>query len=129
MPSYVRETLAAAPRQEQVLYSGVWKKRAFDTEGSWLIIQRDDRRYLRLSEHFRTRSAPCLQVLLSPDPVNLLKDQGTPNGAALVSQLASNEGARLYEIAAAIDFARYRSILLWCERFSRLWSIASLTSR
>ncbi len=117
----------AAETVETVLHKGVWTKKSFKSSGDWSIVQTADGAiYVKLSDDFKTRRAPDLKIFLSPHAADDATGGNATDGALLVAELSSNRGGQAYEIPAGADLARFQSILIHCEAFSKLWSAADL---
>ena len=81
---------------------------------------------LRLAP-FRTSNGPAVHVWLSaaaPGAAN-----GTVAGSAHLDLggLKGNIGAQNYPVPRAADLGRYRTVVIWCERFSVTFGYAPLT--
>ena len=107
--------------------SGVWTKKSFKSAGTWEIYTDGDKSFVRLSADFRTRNAPDLKIFLSPLAASETTGKNATDGAVLVAPLSSNAGEQIYEIPAGVDLADFKSILIHCEQYSKLWSAADLT--
>lgn len=125
-PSFTQYGAAAAEEATQPLHKGAWTKKSFKASGEWSIYTEDGRTYVKLSSDFRTRNAPDLKIFLSPQAASETSNKNATDGAVLISPLSSNAGEQVYEIPASVNLADYRSILIHCERFSKLWSAADL---
>jgi len=81
---------------------------------------------LRLAP-FRTSNGPAVHVWLSAAA------PGAPNGTVAASAhldlggLKGNIGAQNYPVPRAADLGRYRTVVIWCERFSVTFGYAPLT--
>jgi hypothetical protein len=81
---------------------------------------------LRLAP-FRTSNGPAVRVWLSAAA------PGAPNGTVADSAhldlggLKGNIGAQNYPLPRAADPGRYRTVVIWCERFSVTFGYAPLT--
>ena len=106
--------------------SGVWTKKSFKSAGTWEIYTDGDKSFVRLSADFRTRNAPDLKIFLSPLAASETTGKNATDGAVLVAPLSSNAGEQIYEIPAGVDLADFKSILIHCEQYSKLWSAADL---
>jgi hypothetical protein len=115
---------SAAP---QALASGAFHSNAHETEGSATIYRLGDgRRVLRLEE-FATSNGPDVRVyLVASDDV---QDDDTVKRAGFVElgKLKGNVGAQNYDVPAEVDLARYRSVTIWCKRFSVNFGTAPLS--
>ena len=81
---------------------------------------------LRLAP-FRTSNGPAVHVWLSAAA------PGAPNGTVAASAhldlggLKGNIGGQNYPVPRAADPGRYRTVVIWCERFSVTFGYAPLT--
>ncbi len=110
----------------ETLYSGDWTKKSFKSSGTWEIYAEGGKTFVKLSSDFRTRNAPDLKIFLSPLPASETNGRNATNGSILVSPLSSNSGEQVYEIPEGVDLASFKSILIHCQQFSKLWSAADL---
>lgn len=124
-PAFAQEEAAMADASE-TLYSGVWTKKTYRASGDWTIYTENGKTYVQLSDDFRTRNAPDLKIFLSPRAAAETDNNNATAGSVLISPLSKNRGGQVYEIPATVDLADYKSILIHCERFSKLWSAADL---
>jgi len=109
------------------LASGTWSKKAHTIHGRWRItLEGDGSRVLRLSGGFKTRKAPDLKLVLSPLPLAELNNRNAMQGAVVISPLASNKGAQTYVLPSSADLAEIQSLVIHCERYSKLWGGAAL---
>ena len=97
------------------------------TEGRARVIDvPGDGRYVRF-ERFRTSNGPLLRVYLSAaradGPGGAFDDRFVDLGA-----LKGNIGAQNYAIPVRADLRDYRSVVVWCKRFSVPFAAAPVTS-
>ena len=102
--------------------SGTWTKKSFAIKGSWKIENQE----ISLS-NFSTKAAPDLKVFLSPLSASDLNNKNATTGAILVSKLQSVKGNQRYALPEGTDLSKYKSILIHCQKYSKLWGAASLT--
>ncbi len=119
------ETSVAAETSE-TLYSGEWTKKAFNSSGIWEIYAENGTTFVKLSSEFKTRKAPDLKIFLSPLTAADTTGKNATDGSLLIAPLTSNQGEQVYEIPERVDLAAYKSIILHCEDYSKLWSAADL---
>ena len=117
---------AAAASEHEILHEGSWTKKSFRSAGTWTIYQEGDRTFVKLSADFRTRNAPDLKIFLSPTEAKKANGRNATNGSVLIAPLTSNAGEQVYEIPQSVDLASFKSILIHCQQFSKLWSAADL---
>ena len=111
---------------ETVLHKGVWRKKFARSAGEWSIVERGGKRFVVLSDDFKTRGAPDLKIFLSPTSAADATGDNATSGSLLVAELAARRGGQTYELPAGADLGAYRSILIHCEAYSKLWSAADL---
>ena len=54
--------------------------------------------------------------------------QHSLDGSLVVGALKSNQGASSYEIAVDTDLSEYRSVLIHCEKYTKLWAKIPMSS-
>jgi electron transfer DM13 len=89
-----------------------------------VLAYADGRRYVRF-EDFRTSNGPALKVYLSAAPAS------GPGGAfddryVDLGDLKGNIGPQNYAVPRDVRLDRYRSVVVWCKRFSVPFGAASL---
>lgn len=104
--------------------SGEWVKKEQRISGAWAIESRADGSYLVLDENFKTKKAPDLKFVLSNKSVDQLTSSNALDGGKIVALLESNRGEQSYKLPD--DYADYTTLLLHCERYSKLWGATSI---
>jgi hypothetical protein len=110
-----------------VLLSGAFRGLEHETSGMARVLEgADGARTLRL-ERLRTSNGPELVVMLSATPAS--DDSWTSYGEGetlVLGPLKGNLGSQNYEIPAGTDLSRWRSVVVWCQRFSVAFGAAPL---
>ena len=109
---------ATAPTGPVALARGTFHGNAHETNGTATVLRLGDgRRVLRLTS-FATSNGPDVRVYLVAAAD--VTDDATVKRAGFVElgPLKGNRGDQNYEIPAAVDLARYRTVTIWCKRFS-----------
>ena len=52
-------------------------------------------------------------------------DQTGPGGGVDLGSLKGNQGSQNYVVPTGVDVAQYKTVLLWCRRFSTPIAIAT----
>lgn len=111
------------------LFSGSFISHEHQTTGTVRILElADGSRVLRL-ENFETSNGPDLEVWLSDAPVVegqagwFLADDGD---YVTLGKLKGNKGNQNYVIPPELDLSRFRSVSIWCVRFSVSFGAAEL---
>jgi electron transfer DM13 len=112
---------AAAPK---VLAAGAFRSLGHETSGRATALDLGGRRLLRLEE-LRTSNGPDLFVYLSSTPADGPRDAFDDDFASL-GPLKANQGNHNYEIPARLDLDHYRSVVIWCRRFTYAFGAAEL---
>ena len=84
---------------------------------------KSDNEYSLLLENFKVTSGPDLYVYLSKDTSIDSKDK--LGEFKSLGQLKGNSGNQVYKISEQ-DIKDYNSVVIWCKRFSALFTSASL---
>lgn len=124
----VSETLVTASTS-QVLASGSFKDADFAHKGSGqaTVVQLDTGPELQLS-NFNVTNGPDLKVWLSAHEDPTSATDVLDNEWLSLGPLKGNIGNQSYSIPADADLTKYKSVVIWCEQFSVLFSPASLSN-
>ena len=120
------EKAAAAASAYQLISSGGWRKKSFSVAGNWTMSSENGVTRVNLDNQFSTKNAPDLKIFLSPLSPDELTGRNATQGSLLVSPLQSNRGAQSYTVPAGTNLSRYKTILIHCEAYSKLWSVSAL---
>ncbi len=116
--------------QEKTLYQGEWENDSYFTtfEGNWQIVQRGEDMYVVLADNFEAKKAPDLKIFLSKHDYSDIsaKNAADSKTSVLVAQLTKYKGKSSYKIPAGTDLSAYKSILVHCEKYSKLWGGSQL---
>ncbi|WP_375569272.1 DM13 domain-containing protein [Ahrensia marina] len=100
--------------------------RAHQGAGNALLLQTATGSHLMRFTEFEVTNGPDLEVWLVAD------DTPFSSGAVLASewvslgQLKGNIGDQTYTIPDDVDVSQFGSVVIWCEQFSVLFSVATL---
>lgn len=112
-----------------VLSSGSFVSQEHTTTGTATIIENPDGTRVLALEDLDTTNGPDVHVWLSAaDAVEGFDGWFLAGGAAFVDlgALRGNQGDQVYDIPAEVDLSAYRSVSLWCVRFSVGFGAAQL---
>ncbi len=118
--------LGAFAHSDDVVPGGTWTKKNYSIEGSWSIVTTDEGQFLELDEKFKTRNAPDLKLFLSPLAAGDVTNKNAVAGSKLIAPLRKNKGAQRYKIPADTDLDDYQSLIIHCEKYSKLWGVSEL---
>ena len=117
-------TTEAAPT---TLATGMFHPNAHDTKGTATVLDLGGgRRVLRLT-NFATSNGPDVRVYLVAAAD--VQDNATVKTAGFVElgPMKGNIGDQNYDIPPTVDLASYRTVTIWCKRFSVNFGSAPLT--
>ena len=120
-------SLAMASTNPTVVSQGDFRGLAHETKGLAAIYQLPDgKRILRLS-NFETSNGPDVHVYLVA--VEVAKDNATVKQAGFIDlgSMKGNKGDQNYDIPAATDLNKYKSVSIWCARFGVNFGAATLS--
>ena len=113
--------------EPMILAKGDFRGLAHETKGEATVHQlADGKRILRLSG-FETSNGPDVHVYLVAAEV--AKDNATVKQAGFIDlgSMKGNKGDQNYDIPAATDLNKYRSVSIWCARFGVNFGAATLS--
>jgi hypothetical protein len=90
-----------------------------------LLADAARQRFLRFEE-LDTSNGPDLKVYLSTNPIDGPEGQFDDDFVDL-GRLQGNVGNQNYAIPADVDLARFRSVVIWCDRFNSAFGAAALS--
>lgn len=116
--SIASDTTARSDASAQtILASGRFHSNAHETTGTATVLNIGEDRVLRLTD-FATSNGPDVRVyLVAAADVN---DDATVKAAGFVElgPLKGNRGNQNYVVPASVDLTRFRTVTIWCKRFS-----------
>ncbi|MBV8843838.1 MAG: DM13 domain-containing protein [Bryobacterales bacterium] len=118
----------ASALDPQPLYTGRLQGKAHQTSGRATLYKRSDgKQYLRLTD-FITSNGPDVHVLLvRGDDQGLQQEivRGNLDSVELGS-LKGNQGDQNYDLPGTTDLTKYRTAVIYCERFHAIFGLARL---
>lgn len=121
------ETTGLGPSRG-VVAEGDFRPLAHDARGTALVIEAaDGNTYLRL-EDFEVENGPDLKVYLSRAKANAPETE-LDDDIVDLGDLKGNIGDQNYLVPRSVDLTEYRSVVVWCRRFSVGFAVAPLEVR
>ena len=107
-----------------------WAKKTKKSTGGFEIVDVDGAFLIRFAGSFKPAKPPePLRILWSTRSPNAAANKNAEAVAVLIATLKAVKGTQEYRVAEGIDPAKYRSILLNCRKYTKLWSAGSLEKR
>ncbi|MEV6527345.1 DM13 domain-containing protein [Longispora sp. NPDC051575] len=113
-----------AVKVDTVLLRGTFISHEHQTTGAVEVIDLADGRRVLALRDLDTSNGPDLYVWLTDAPSSVT-DLGSTRYLDL-GKLKGNKGSQVYEIPAGTDLAPYKSVSIWCKRFSASFGAADL---
>ena len=111
--------------EPRILSTSPFRSLGHTTSGQAVALElADGRRFLRLEE-LRTSNGPDLFVYLSAAAPDGPRDSFDDDFVSL-GRLRANRGSQNYAIPAGVSLDRYRSVVIWCRRFTYAFGAAAL---
>ena len=111
---------------EHLFGGALWTEKSEEVVGAYTIERDEDQLTLRLSDDFETKKAPDLKIVLSPHEVKDAKNKNALEGGLVLGLLESHEGAQSFSIPTGTDFDEYKTVLIHCEQYTKLWAATPL---
>ena len=114
--------------QTQMLESGTFHSGTHPTEGTATIYRiANGSRVLRFTA-FKTSNGPDVHIYMVA--AEDAKDNASVEHAAFVDLglIKGNIGDQNYTLGSDLDLAKYRTVCVWCKRFSKNFGAAPLTA-
>ncbi len=108
---------AIDPTNITVLYSGQFENGSNPTSGKISVVEdKDGIRKLQI-EDLKSDSGPDLRLILA-------ENKNALNGIEIIAK--PKNGTYSLDIPSNVDFEKHKFVLIWCERFSKLFGSAEL---
>jgi hypothetical protein len=114
--------------QSVILAMGQWQgvDSFHQAQGKALLVRLPDgRRFIRF-EDFRVTNGPDLYVYLSGYPSPRTSAQLHEGAAFEVALLKGNIGSQNYELPVDLNMSKFKSVAIYCKRFSVMFASAQL---
>lgn len=105
----------------ETIQESTWIKKSFKIKGLAELKKEDGNRWLILKDDFQTKNAPDLKLFLSTKPIADVNSDNVLEGAVLIAPLKKNKKAQSYLLPEGTDLSKFKSIVLHCEKFTKVW--------
>ncbi|MDF5732342.1 MAG: DM13 domain-containing protein [Rhizonema sp. PD38] len=107
--------------------TGTFQAGEHPTQGTVSIVTENGKRYLVLSQDFKSVKGPDLHVIM-------YKTDAPPKGGLkkadyyILAPLKNISGTQRYAIPGKVNVANYKSVAIWCQKFNATFGYAPLSS-
>lgn len=109
----------------ETLKSGSFTKKERSIEGTWKITSDAGKMTLTFT-NLKTKNAPDLKVMFSSKTIQDVTAKTAVSSSFFLKKLTSNKGTQSYALPAGFDLSKYKSVIIHCEKFTKLWGGANL---
>jgi hypothetical protein len=103
----------------EILSTGTFRSLEHETTGTARVVRLGDGRPLVRFEDFATSSGPDVIVMLSETPATEDDWYAYDDGEFVaLGPLKGNIGTQNYGVPRDVDISDYRSVVVWCRRFT-----------
>ncbi len=117
---------APAPAGPQTLGSGAFRSYEHSTSGTAKLVKLADGRVFVRLQNFNTSNGPDVKVWLTGANVEQA-DKSKDAAYVNLGDLKANNGNQNYQVPAGADLSKYKTVVIWCDRFSVAFGAASIT--
>lgn len=104
---------------------GTFRGLDHETTGTASLVRLADGGHVLRFENLSTSNGPDLRVYLSAEPASG-EGRAFARDFIDIGALKGNRGNQNYEIPAGTDVSRFRSVVIWCRRFTVGFGVAGL---
>lgn len=106
---------------ESTAFSHSFTKKHYTIGGEAKVLKTQTGTEIVFSDNFETRSGPDLKVYLSKLSISELEDTTVTPNSVKIGVLKSRQGTQSYVIPDDLSLENYKSVVIHCEAFSKLW--------
>ncbi len=124
----VEETLppaGRAPSEPGDAGEGAFRNLSKETTGQAQLVELDDGSFIVRIKDLATSNGPDLRVYLSRASADADGREFAEDFIDL-GALKGNRGDQNYEVPDGVDVSRFRSVVIWCRRFTVGFGVASI---
>ncbi len=128
-PASTSTQQTATASEPVLLAEGAFHSNAHETKGPASIYRlADGKRVLRFT-NFETSNGPDVNIYLVA--ASDVQDDGTvkKSGFVAVGPIKGNKGDQNYDVPADLDLEKYKTVTVWCKRFSVNFGSAPLAAK
>jgi Electron transfer DM13 len=113
---------------DRVVATGTFISKEHTTTGTVKLTELADGRRVLTLENLDTSNGPDLRVWLTDQPASAGWTAFDDGAWVELGRLKGNKGTQHYEIPAEVKIDSYRSVTIWCKRFSVAFGAAELAA-
>ena len=120
---------AAELHEGQVLaYGADWTRKSKKTRGAFEIAQASSGQVIRFASDFKTSKAPePLRIVLSEHTITSASSKNAMQRGTVIGLTGTYKGGHEVRLRADVAVKPGMTLLLHCEKYTKLWSAADIT--
>jgi Electron transfer DM13 len=118
----------AAVPADRVVATGTFVSKEHTTTGTVKLTELADGRRVLTLENLDTSNGPDLRVWLTDQPASAGWTAFDDGAWVELGKLKGNKGTQNYDVPANVKIDSYRSVTIWCKRFSVAFGAAELAA-
>ncbi len=104
-----------------------WSKKNYNVTGNWSIEKVNNKTYLVLHHDFKTSKGPDLKIFVAKKSASTIgKNEAVEKHGIFIANLKSNKGSQRYLIPSTISINNFKSIVIHCEKYTKVWGAAAI---
>lgn len=107
---------------------GTFRSLAHATTGQAEIVKATDGKYTVQLRDFGTSDGPAVHVWITDKPQDAGDSAFARDGHIDLGALKATNGNQVYGIPTGTDVSKYKSVLIWCDRFAVGFGVAGLSA-
>jgi hypothetical protein len=90
-------------------------------EGDWTIVKSEGKQFIDLADNFKAKKGPDVKIYLSPKSTSAITGKNAAVDSLFIKLISDFEGSARIEIPASIEISQYKTLVFYCEEYSKLW--------
>ncbi len=104
-----------------------WSKKNYNITGNWSIETTNGKTYLVLHDDFRTSKGPDLKLFVAKKSTAAVKkNDAVETYGVFIAALKSNKGKQKYLLPSSVSIGDYKSLIIHCEKYTKVWGATSI---
>jgi len=126
--STVNDKLVSDQTTNALVGKGAFRSLAHPTSGQAEVVKTADGRAVVQLRDFSTSDGPAVHVWLTDKPQDAGDSAFGKDGYIDLGSLKATKGNEVYDVPAGTDVSKYKSVLIWCDRFAVGFGVAPIAA-
>jgi hypothetical protein len=126
--STVNEQLVSSQGTNTLVGKGAFRSLAHPTSGQAEVVKTPDGKAVVQLRDFSTSDGPAVHIWLTDKAQDAGDSAFGKDGYIDLGSLKATKGNEVYDVPAGTDVSKYKSVLIWCDRFAVGFGVAPITA-